>query len=358
MLLLSITKVLLPALCSFLVGILVAPYLIRVLTRYRLWKKKSVEKTFDGKEATISAKLHNDEQKQTPRLGGAVIWFSVFATALLLWVVAKVHPTESTLKFDFISRSQTWLPLAAMLVGAIVGMIDDLLVVEAFKGKTGTYVGGGLSFKARLATVALMGLFAGSWFYDKLGISDVFVPLYGSLELGVWYIVFFTVATVAIFSSSVIDGVDGLSGGVFASIFAALGLVTFLHGQIDIATLCFVIVGALIAFLWHNVPPARFYMSETGTLALVLALSIISFMADVILYLPLIALPLVATSLSVILQLFWKKYFGRKLFLVAPLHHHFEAKGWSRATITMRYWIVSWMSAILGVVAVLLTYAL
>ncbi len=352
---LDIIKVLLPSLFSFLCGIIVSPYLANFLYKNKLWKKKSVEKTIDGREATISSMLHNDEVKKTPRLGGVIIWFSVFATALSLWLLSKLFPSPMTEKFDFISRSQTWLPLFAMLVGAIVGAIDDLLVTDYFK-KKGSYVGGGLSFPIRLFTVAFIGLFAGYWFYAKLGIDHVFMPFYGDLNLGLLYIPFFVIVTVAIFSTSVIDGIDGLSGGIFATIFSSVGIITFLHGQVNIATLCFVIVGAILGFLWFNVPPALFYMSETGILALTLALSVISFMADITIYLLIIALPLFVTSGSVILQLLSKKYRGKKIFLVAPLHHHFEAKGWSRATITMRYWIVSSMCALMGIVLVLLTY--
>ncbi len=355
MLSLNIIKILLPSAFSFLIGIALAPHVAKILYSYELWKKKSVEKTIDGKEATISSRLHNDEAKKTPRLGGIIIWASVFATALGLWLLSKLFPNETTAKFDFISRSQTWLPLFAMLVGAIVGAIDDLLVVDFFK-KKGTYVGGGLSFPIRLITVACIGLFAGFWFYEKLGVETVFVPFYGDLHLGLLYIPFVIITTVAIFSTSVIDGIDGLSGGIFATVFTSVGIITFLHGQVNIATLCFVIVGAILGFLWFNVPPALFYMSETGILALTLALSVISFMADITLYLPLIALPLFMTSFSVIIQLLSKKYRGKKIFLVAPLHHHFEAKGWSRATITMRYWIVSSMCALMGIVLVLVTY--
>lgn len=355
MLSINIIKILLPSAFSFAFGILAAPFIASLLYKKELWKKKSVSKTIDGKEATISSKLHNDEAKKTPRLGGIVIWLSVFVTALFLWLMSKIFPNDTTEKLDFISRSQTWLPLFAMLVGAIVGGIDDLLVVEFFKRK-GSYIGGGLSFPVRLLTVAFIGLFAGYWFHYKLGIQTVFVPFYGDLYLGLLYIPFVILTTVAIFSTSVIDGIDGLSGGIFATIFSSVGIITFLHGQINIATLCFVIVGAILGFLWFNVPPALFYMSETGILALTLALSVISFMADITLYLPLIALPLFVTSLSVIAQLLSKKYRGKKIFLVAPLHHHFEAKGWSRPTITMRYWIVSSMCALMGIVLVLITY--
>lgn len=349
-------KVLLPALISFVIGVTVAPAVGRFLITHKLWKKKNVKKTIDGKEATITATLHNDEKAPVPRLGGVVVWFSVFATALLFWCIAKVAPTAFTTKLDFISRNQTWLPLMAMLVGALVGAVDDLLVVEAFKGKLNSYVGGGLSFPVRLLAVSSLGLFAGWWFYAKLGVDSVYMPFYGDVHLGGFlFILFFVLVTLATFSTGVIDGVDGLSGGVMSAVFTAYGMIAYAHGQVNIAALCFVIVGGIMAFLWFNIPPALFYLTETGMLALSLSLSVIAFLTDAVLYLPIIAFPLMMTTVSVILQLIWKRVFKKKLFLVAPLHHHFQAKGWPSYKVAMRYWIVSYMCALLGVVIVLVS---
>lgn len=349
-------KILLPAVLSFLIGVLVAPGFIKFLTKYKLWKKKNVTTTIDGKSATITASLHNDEGVPVPRLGGFVVWFAVIVTALSLWGLAKVYPTALTLKLDFISRNQTWLPLMAMLVGAFVGALDDLLVAEAFGSKLNSYIGGGLSFPIRLLAVSSLGLFAGWWFYVKLGVNSIYIPFYGHLVLGgALFILFFILVTLALFSTGVIDGIDGLSGGVMSAVFTAYGMIAYLHGQINIATLCFVFVGGILAFLWFNIPPAKFYLSETGMLALSLSLSVIAFLTDAVMYLPIIALPLVVSTLSVILQLTWKKFLKRKLFLVAPLHHHFQAKGWQSQTVTMRYWIVAYICAMLGVVIVLIS---
>ena len=348
-------KVLLPAVLSFIVGIVIAPTVIRILTHYKIWKKKSVSKTIDGKEATITAALHNDEGRQLLRMGGVVVWFSVFFTALLFWIIPQIHPTFFTSKLDFISRNQTWLPLVGMFVGAVVGGLDDTLVSQAF-GRVGGYIGGGLSFRIRLGAVASLGLFAGLWFYLKLGVTSIYIPFYGMLFIGgLAFVLFFILVTVALFSTSVIDGIDGLSGGIFSAIFSAYGAIAFIHNQIDISALCFVIAGAIFAFLWFNVPPAAFMMGETGIMSILLGLSIIVFLTNGVMYLPIIAFPLVITVMSVILQLFWKKFLKRKLFLVAPLHHHFEAKGWPRHRIVMRYWIVSYMCALLGVVVALIS---
>lgn len=349
-------KVLLPAIISFIIGISIAPTIGRFLTSKKLWKKKNVAKTIDGKEATITASLHNDEGSPVPRLGGIVVWFSVFITTFLFWLVSKVYPTALTEKLDFISRNQTWLPLFAMGVGALVGAIDDLLVVEAFKGRLNSYIGGGLSFPVRLVAVSLLGLFAGWWFYTKLGVDSVYIPFHGDVHLGgLLFILFFVVVTLATFSTGVIDGVDGLSGGVMSAVFTAYGMIAYIHGQVNLAAFCFVVVGGIMAFLWFNIPPALFYLTETGMLALSLSLSVVAFLTNAVVYLLIIAFPLIMTTLSVILQLTWKKAFKRKLFLVAPVHHHFQALGWPSYKVTMRYWIVSYICAMLGVIIVLVS---
>ena len=158
----------------------------------------------------------------------------------------------------------------------------------------------------------------------------------------------------ATFSGSVIDGLDGLAGGVMATAFAAYAGIAFFQEQIDLAAFSAVIAGAIAAFLWFNIPPARFYMGETGILGLTTTLTVVAFLTDAVLVLPLIALPLVLDSASVIIQLFSKKFFGRKIFLVAPLHHHFEAIGWPHYKVTMRAWVLSAVSAIIGMVIALL----
>jgi phospho-N-acetylmuramoyl-pentapeptide-transferase len=148
--------------------------------------------------------------------------------------------------------------------------------------------------------------------------------------------------------------VDGLSGGVFASIFSAYAVIAAHNTQYDLAAFCAMIVGSLLAFLWFNIPPARFYMTETGTMALTLTLAVVALMTDMldggvgIAVFPIIALPLVVTVLSVVMQMLYRKVTGKKLLKIAPLHHHFEAIGWPSYKVTMRYWVVSVVCALLG----------
>jgi len=136
--------------------------------------------------------------------------------------------------------------------------------------------------------------------------------------------------------------------------YTAYGIIAFFQGQIDIATFCAAIVGGTLAFLWYNVPPARFYMTETGTMALTITLAVIAFLTDAVIPLLIIAFPLIATSATTVLQLLSKKLRnGQKIFLATPIHHHFEALGWPGHKVTMRYWIISIVFSLIGAVIAL-----
>lgn len=352
---LDILKVLLPVTLSFCIGITITPALTHYLYKYKFWKKQSVLKTIDGREATISATIHNDENKQTPRMGGVVVWLSTLLTTLAVWMLAILIPSQTIIKLDFLSRNQTWIPLMTLLVGGLVGLVDDYLVTR----ERGNYIGGGLSLTKRLLSIIALGLFCGYWFYEKLDVSTIGGGELGIINVGILLIPIFAIISLAVYSGGVIDGLDGLAGGIFASSFAAYAVIAFSQEQINLAAFCGAILGGILAFLWFNVPPARYYLSETGTMALTITLAVVAFMTDAlggghgVLILPIIALPLVLSSASVILQLLSKKLRGKKLFRVAPLHHHFEAIGWSGPKVVMRYWIISVITAILGVIIIL-----
>ena len=152
----------------------------------------------------------------------------------------------------------------------------------------------------------------------------------------------------ATYSGSVIDGIDGLAGGVFASMFAAFAGIAFFQNQIDVAAFAAAMTGSLLAFLWYNIPPARFWMGETGIIGLTTTLTVIAFFTDSVLILPIIAFPLVLASASDIIQITSRKIWGKKVFRLAPIQHHFEAMGWPSYKVTMRFWVVSTVCAIIG----------
>ena len=219
--------------------------------------------------------------------------------------------------------------------------------------------GEGLRLRYRLIIVVVLASAIGWWFWDKLDVTAISIPFMPPLEIGWLIIPLFVVVSLALYASGVIDGIDGLSGGVFASIFASYTIIAFSHGQIDLAAFTACVVGGLLAFLWFNIPPARFYMSDTGTMGLTLAIGTVAFMTDDlgggvgIAVLPIIGGLLVVTVLSDVAQILSKKFLGRKLLRIAPLHHHFEAIGWPGAKVVMRYWVLSVVLAFAGVIIAL-----
>jgi phospho-N-acetylmuramoyl-pentapeptide-transferase len=348
-------KVLIPSATAFALGIAIAPFLAAVLYRKKAWKKRSGKLAGIGGGGTpIFNELHKEREVSTPRMGGILIWASVLATALLFFVLARVLDTSWPM-FDFVNRRETWLPLFALAAGAVAGFIDDLLEIREGAG--------GLSLARRLAIVGTIGLIGGWWFYTKLGVDAVGVPFGDPLTLGALLVPFFALVTIAIYAGGTIDGIDGLAGGVFAIMFMVYAGIAFGEGQASLAAFAAAVAGATLAFLWFNIPPARFYMSETGSMALTLALAMVAFASDTlaggvgVFVLPLIALPLTGTVATTVLQVICKKTFKRKLFRVAPIHHHFEAIGWPAAKVTMRYWVITIIAGVLGLALALIARA-
>jgi phospho-N-acetylmuramoyl-pentapeptide-transferase len=346
----DILKVIVPTTITFIIGILITPLVSNFLYKNKMWKKKSVVAATDGGTTTISQKLHNDEERKTPRMGGIIIWASALLTILLFWLGSLIDGPV-LVKLNFLSRNQTWLPIFTLIIGAFVGLIDDYFsVTERYDQK-----GGGLSSKKRLLAVFLISLIGAWWFYFKLEMTGIIIPFWGVWDAGILFFLFFIVVMLATYSGGVIDGLDGLSGGVFSIIFSAYGIIAFMQNQIDLATFCFVLVGGLLAFLWFNIPPARFFMSETGTMSLTITLVVVAFLTQQVLILPIIAFPLVISSGSSIIQLLSKKFRnGKKVFLVAPLHHHFQALGWPATKVVMRYWVIGIIMASIGIIITLI----
>lgn len=351
--LLDAARVLIPSVVSFIIGIGLAPVVSHYLYKHRAWKKKGGKGRGIGDQAgtPLFDALHHEREVSTPRMGGVVVWGSVVITALGITFIG-IFTGEPIAQFDFVNRGQTWLPLFALMVGAFFGMIDDVLEV--------TKSTGGLSLRWRLAAVASLGGFIGWWFYAKLGVAAIGIPFVGALHLGWLFIPFFIVVMLALYAGGIIDGIDGLAGGVFAFIFMTYAGIAFAQNQIALAAFAASVAGALFAFLWFNIPPARFYLSETGTMALTAALAVTAFSADVlgegvgVAVLPIIALPLTVTVLTTVLQALSKRFFGKKLFQIAPIHHHFEALGWPAYKVTMRYWVITIIAGIFGLAIALL----
>ncbi|MGB3988256.1 MAG: hypothetical protein WBK67_01020 [Minisyncoccales bacterium] len=359
----DLIKILILGSFGFLIAFVFAPILAHFLYKKKFWKKKVRDLSIDGKEIPIFHKYHSKNEVNVPRMGGVLIWVTTLFLALMFLFLSKITNLFWIQKLNFLSREQTWLPLFALVVASIIGLIDDLLqtaeppknnFLMKFWKKAGGYIGGGLNLKFRLLMMGLIGLVGGIWFYHKLGWQTIFVPGVGETFIGLFYIPLFVLVMMATYSGGVIDGIDGLAGGSFASIFGAFTVIALSQQQFDLAAFSAVIMGSTLAFLWFNIPPARFYMGETGIIGLCASLTVIAFLTDAVLVLPVIASLLVIESGSVIIQLFSKRFLKRKVFLATPIHHHFEAKNWPSYKVTMRFWIIGIISAIIGVIIKLL----
>ncbi|MFT7507721.1 MAG: phospho-N-acetylmuramoyl-pentapeptide-transferase [Acidimicrobiales bacterium] len=345
----SIIKILIPATLAFIIGIAITPVITHYLYKYKVWKKTGGKQTMHGTEAVEFNKLKGKDETKTPRMGGIVIWGSVLLTVALLALLGAIFENSIFADLDFFSRSQTWIPISTLILGAALGFLNDFYDVTHRKK--------GVSLRIRIVLISILSGLIGWWFYTKLGVNSIGIPFDGALYIGWLIIPFFIILTNALYASGVIDGIDGLSGGVFASVFISYAGVAVIQSQFDIAALCATIAGAILAFLWFNIPPARFWMTETGSMALTLTLAVIVFMTDSlgeghgISLLFIIGLPLIATVASNVLQVMYRKTTGgKKLLRIAPLHHHFEAIGWPSHKVTMRYWIISIICAILGII--------
>ncbi len=347
----SIVKILVPATIAFVIGILSTPIVTHYLYKYRVWKKVGGKLALDGSTANEFNRLHGDGETKTPRMGGIVIWGSVLITTIGIALLANIFPASPIAHFSFLTRNETWIPFFTLIIGAMVGLLNDLLDVSV-DGK-------GLTLKARLLIVVILSGFIGWWFYAKLAVVAIDIPFAQPLTIGWLIIPLFILVSLCLYASGVIDGIDGLSGGIFTSVFASYTIIAFAESEFELAAFCATLVGALLAFLWFNIPPARFYMSETGTMGITLTIASVAFLTDNlgqgigIAVLPIIGALLLATVVSNILQLVWKRLFGKKLFRIAPLHHHFEAIGWPGSKVVMRYWILSIMFSFAGVILAL-----
>lgn len=330
-------KILIIGFLTFALAFLLTPAWTTILYRFKLGKsiREGNTPVFTG--------LHK-KKAGTPTMGGVLIWVSVLTVSVVIALISVATKNQFFDDLNFLSRSQTLLPLGALVATALIGLVDDYLNVK----KIGPF-GGGFRVRHRILLYCMIAAVGAWWFYFKLGWDRLHIPGVGDFSMGWWYIPFFIFVIVATsHSTNITDGLDGLVGGVLLVAFGAYGVIAFLQGRMDLAAFCAAIIGALLAFLWFNIYPARFFMGDTGSMALGTTLGIVAMLTNSALVLPIIGFVLVLESLSVIVQITSKKLFGKKIFLSAPLHHHFEALGWPETKVTMRLWIIAAVAASLG----------
>lgn len=328
------------AVFAFIFGLALTPWFVSFLRRNKVGKQLRVE-AVDGREATVFRTYHQ-HKFGTPTMGGLLIWGSILASVLF----SRLLSLSAVVEHSLLQRGQVYVPLFVMVSLGLLGAFDDYLnMIGAGKKK-------GLDWLPKLVTLLLISGAAAAWFYFKLGYDQIDVPFYGAMTVGIWYVPLFMFIIVGTANAvNITDGLDGLAGGLLTIAFGAFGVIAYIKGLDVLAAFCFVCVGSIAAFLWHNVPPALFFMGDTGSLALGGALGAIAMLTDTMLILPLVGFVFVIEMLSVIIQLTSKKFRGgKKVFRAAPIHHHFEALEWGESKVTMRLWIIGTFMAFAGVI--------
>ncbi len=337
---LLLTKILGLSSLAFIMAILLTPILTHFLYKYKLGKQIR-----SAKDAPVFAKLHT-KKAGTPTMGGVLIWGTVLILSLTFFILSNIFPDTIFEKINFLTREETYLPLGILIFAALVGLVDDFFNVFKIGPK-----GGGLNMFHRIGIFTIVASVGAWWFYFKLGWDVFYVPFVGDFSIGFWYIpIFIFIVVATAFSVNETDGLDGLAGGVLASAFASYVIVALIQGRADLAVFSAVIVGALVAFLWFNVHPARFFMGDTGSMSLGVTLGVLAMMTNTALLLPFFGFILVVESSSVIAQLTSKKLRGKKIWHSTPIHHHFEAIGWPETKVTMRFWIISAIASSIGLI--------
>jgi phospho-N-acetylmuramoyl-pentapeptide-transferase len=327
----KITTILLLSIFSFCVAMLLTPIYTHFAYKYKLWKRHRTHST-TGEALTVISKLRI--KRHVPLLAGLVIVASATITTLL---------------FN-LNRHQTWLPLAALLGGGFVGLIDDIINIRGGGGKTA-----GLRAPMKFAMITVVSAIAAWFFYYKLGYNSIHIPFAGDWVVGWLIIPLFMLVVVSTGNAvNISDGMDGLAGGLLVSAYSAFGIIAALQGNYGIAGFCTTVVGALLAYVWFNIPPARFFMGDVGSFSLGTALGVVAMLTNTLFLLPLICLIFVVESGSSLIQILSKKFFHRKIFIAAPIHHHFEATGWPKTKVTMRFWVIGQVCAAVGVVLALI----
>lgn len=329
----EMTHIFLLSVASFILAMMLTPVYTYFAYRYKFWKKqRSV--SMDGKKLEVFTKLHEAKfRRNIPTMAGIIGLASILIVTLLL----------------NLDRAETWLPLAALVGGGLVGLVDDIINIRGLGGGVA-----GLRSGLKFLLIVALGLVLGWFFYAKLGVDSFHVPFYGELSIG-WLIVpLFAFAVVATGNAvNISDGLDGLAGGLLAISFATFGGIALLQNSILLAGFCFTVVGVLLSYLWFNIHPARFFMGDVGSFAYGATLGVVAMLTDSLLLLPVIGLLFVVEAGSSLIQIISKRFFGRKIFISAPIHHHLEAIGWPETKVTMRFWIIGCVMAFVGVMLAL-----
>ncbi|MBS9784412.1 phospho-N-acetylmuramoyl-pentapeptide-transferase [Candidatus Gracilibacteria bacterium] len=339
-------------LVSFLLTLVIMPYGIRLFIKWGLGKNIRSEGLV-GKAKEFE-KLHS-KKKGTPNMGGALMIFTVILVVLLS-IGTQILSKYTFEKYGFgfqnslWNRKETYLVIFTLVTVGIIGFVDDYLNVKEI-GRTK-----GLSARVKMICLILFSLMGAYWFYVKLGYSSVNLPFFGDIQISIFYVFLFVLVVISAANSvNLTDGLDGLAGGLLLFQYLAYGGITYMQGTYILSAFCMIIAGTLMAFLWFNIHPAQIFMGDVGSLSLGATLAIIALMTDTLLAFIIMSSVFIAETISVMMQTTSKKMRnGKKIFRIAPFHHHLEAIGWQEETIVMRLWILGIVSAIVGIIVAIM----
>ncbi len=318
---------------AFVLGMMLTPLYTYMAYRYRFWKKQRTSST-TGEKLEVFTKLHaNKFRRNIPTMAG---------------IIGVLVISFITIFFN-LDRGQTWLSFAALIGGAVVGLLDDIINLRSNGQGTA-----GMRSSIKFSMIVSLGLVLGWFFFAKLGFSAVHVPFWGPLELG-WLIIpiFAFVVTATANAVNISDGLDGLAGGLLTMSYGAFGVIALMQGQFILAAFCFTVIGALLSYLWFNIYPARFFMGDVGSFAYGVSLGVIAMLTNSLFLLPIIGVLFVVEAGSSLIQIVAKRVFKRRVFISAPIHHHLEAIGWPEVKVTMRFWVIASVAATFGVMLAL-----
>lgn len=321
---------------GFVLSMLITPLYTTTAYKNEWWKRQRTD-AWSGGQATVYAKLHAAKHKRNiPTMAGLIFVLSITLVTLL----------------DNLSRGQTWLPLAGLLGASAIGLIDDVMNIRS----TGHGVAG-MRARSKFGLYSLVVLVGGWWFFAKLGVHSIYLPWLHQWHIGVLVIALFWLVVISTaISVNFSDGLDGLAGGLLTSSFTTYAIIAALEHKFALSGFCLTVVGALLSYTWFNIYPARFFMGDTGSFALGTALGIIALQTNTVYVLPIIGIVYVIETGSVIINRLSRKLrHGKKVFLSSPIHHHFEALGWPETKVTMRFWILGQVAAVIGLIVFLMS---
>lgn len=327
----TLLRIVLLSFAGFTLSMILTPIYTTIAYKYEWWKRARTDAA-TGEKASVYQSLHGAKHKRhIPTMAGVVFVLSVLII---------------TLAFNM-SREETWLPLVAMAGAGLIGLFDDFLNIRSTGGVAG------MRAKLKLFLIIIVSLIGGWWFYNKLDVNSIHIPFINSALVLGWLIVplFVLVVVSTANAVNITDGLDGLAGGLSAIAFATYAVIAFFQSRYGVSAFCMTIVGALLSYTWFNIFPARFFMGDVGSFALGSALGVVAMITDTVLILPIIGLIFVVEAGSSAIQISSKKLRkGKKVFRIAPIHHHFEALGWEETKVTMRFWIIGQVVGVIGLI--------